>query len=300
MRLSLLFFLIPFTFFSQFSKKYANGHGDSVEISLGDKAFADSVVSYRAGNPAPIEKCRNGSLAVGVPNWDGLDNQFTVLGRGGELVLYFKDNALVNLEGVDLYVFELGRYIEETYLSISKDGKAWIEIGKIGGGNAAVDLGDSIPSYEVFRFVKLKDAATFTPQGKDSYPGADIDAVAALGSAMTISLNSKVLFNVGKSELKPQAKKILDSLVQQLKSFPEFQLRVEGHTDSTGSHVGNIKLSAARAESVKNYLISRIKNSKLRITTKGYADDLPVADNKTADGREKNRRVELYIIPLRK
>ncbi len=299
----LLFFLLlvfPLIEHAQFSRKYANGHGDSVEIAMGNRAFADSVIYYKPGNPSPIEKCRNGALALGIPDWDGLDNNFTVLGRGGELVLYFKDNAIVNLEGTDLYVFELGKYIEETFLSISKDGKNWIEIGKIGGGNAAVDLGDSIPGNEVFRYLKLKDAASFTPQGKDSYPGADIDAVAALGSAFSISLNSKVLFNTGKSELKPQAKKTLDSLVNLLKDFPAYQLRVEGHTDSIGSHVSNVKLSANRALSVKNYLVGKLKNPNLIVTTKGYAELLPVSDNKTSNGRERNRRVELFVIPLKK
>jgi OmpA-OmpF porin, OOP family len=296
----LLLMLLPIAQLAQFSRKYANGHGDSVEIAMGDRAFADSLVSYKTGNPAPIEKCRNGKLAVGTPDWDGLDNNFAVLGRGGEMVLYFKDNAVVNLEGTDLYVFELGKYIEETFLSISKDGKKWIEIGKIGGGNAAVDLGDSIPANEVFRYVKLKDAASFTPQGKDSYPGADIDAVAALGSAFSISLNSKVLFNTGKSELKPQAKKTLDSLVLTLRDFPDYQLRIEGHTDSIGTHSSNEKLSANRAISVKNYLQTQLKNPKLIVTTQGYAELLPAADNKTAEGREKNRRVELFVIPLQK
>jgi OmpA-OmpF porin, OOP family len=292
-------FLLPFLFFSQSPKEYDDGHGKKVQIPLGDMAFADSLVSYKTGDPAPLEKCRNGKLAVGIPDWDGLDNNFTVLGRGGELVLYFKDNALINIEGIDLYVFELGKYVEETFLSISKDGKKWIEVGKIGGGNAAVDLGDSIPVGEVFRYVKLKDAATFTPQGKDSYPGADIDAVAAVGSARSISISSTLLFNVNQSVLKPEAKKILDTIADVLVKNPKYQLRVEGHCDSTGVKAKNQKLAQDRANSVKTYMLTKLKGKNIQIEAKGYSDEIPVASNSTPVGREKNRRVEIFVIPLR-
>lgn len=292
--IALLF--LPLYIFSQQAKEYDDGHGKKVSIPLGDAAFADSLILYTVGNPAPLEKCRNGKLALGIPDWNGYTDNFTVLGTGGELVVYFRDNALVNIDGVDLYVFELGKYVEETILSISKDGKKWIMVGKIGGGNAAVDLGDSIPNGEVFRYVKLKDAGTF--KGSDNFPGADIDAIAAVGSARSISLNSTFLFNVNKSVLKPLAKKMLDSIASILnKETGSFSVRIEGHTDSTGTKANNQKLSKDRAASVKTYLLSKLKNKNIVFTSAGYADELPAASNSTPEGREKNRRVEIFIIP---
>lgn len=296
-----LFFLfaLPLGVLAQQAKEYDNGHGKMVSIPLGDMAFADSLISYKSGNPGAVDpKCRNGKLALGIPDWDGLDNNFTVLGKGGELVLFFKDNALINVDGPDLYVFELGKYVEETFLSISKDGKKWIAVGKISGGNAAVDLGDSISSDEVFRYVKLADAGSF--KGTDSYPGADIDAVAAVGSARSISLNSTLLFNVNQSVLKPEAKKILDTIAALLVKNPDFMLRVEGHCDSTGVKAKNQKLAQDRANSVKTYLLSKTKGKNIVINAKGYSDEMPVASNATPEGREKNRRVEIFLIPLRK
>jgi len=283
--------------FSQNAKEYNDGHGNKVLIPLGDKAFADSLVYYITGNPAPLlDKCRNGKLALGPPDFDGLDNNFTVLGTGGELVLFFKDNALINIPGIDLYVFELGKYIEETYLSISKDGKKWISVGKIKGGNSAIDLGDSIPETEVFRYVKLKDLGNKS-QKIDSYPGADIDAVAAVGSAKTITLNSSVLFNHADYKLKPKSFSSLDSIANFLNIDPNFIVKIQGHCDSTGNKIQNQNLSQNRAISVKNYLQQKTKNKKINFITEGFSSDFPISPNSTESGRQQNRRVELFLIP---
>ncbi|HNQ00543.1 MAG TPA: OmpA family protein, partial [Bacteroidia bacterium] len=74
--------------------------------------------------------------------------------------------------------------------------------------------------------------------------------------------------------------------------YPEAKLSVEGHTDNTGNPEKNVTLSQKRCESVKNYLVSKGIDAN-RLTATGYGDTRPIADNKTADGRAKNRRVEL-------
>lgn len=293
----LIFIIFSQIIFSQTSKEYDDGHGKKLKIALGDIAFADSVISFRVGTPAPVEANKNPKLAVGLPDYDGYAGNFVSLGCGGELVLQFKDNALINIKGPDLYVFELGRYVEETILSISKDGKKWIYVGKINGGNAAVDLGDSINSSEIFRYVKLTDAKTLVKQS-DSNPGADIDAVAAIGSAKSISLNSTFLFNLGQAILKPGAKKELNKIIEYLNLDANYLVRIEGHCDSTGLVEKNKKLSQDRANSVKAYIESGFKNKKTLFLAKGYSDEIPATSNGTAAGREMNRRVELFLIPL--
>jgi len=72
-------------------------------------------------------------------------------------------------------------------------------------------------------------------------------------------------------------------------------IEIQGHTDSTGSAGINRKLSAARAESVKRYLMDK-KIAKGRMTAKGYGPDVPIADNGTPEGRDANRRVEFKIL----
>jgi OmpA-OmpF porin, OOP family len=293
-----LILLLPLFSWAQAPKEYPDGHGKKRLVPSGDISFADSLVSYKPGTPPPAKDYANPKLAVGLPDYDGYSGGFVSLGVGGELVLYFRDNALVNTKGPDLYVFELGKYIEETILSISKDGKKWITVGKISGGNAEVDLGDSIGIGEVFRYVKLTDAKTMEAAPNDKYPGADIDAVAAIGSARSISISSTLLFDVNQSILKPGAKSILDKVAEELKTGGSYALRIEGHCDSTGVKAKNQKLAQDRANSVKTYILGKTKVKKISIVAKGYSDEIPVAPNSTAEGREKNRRVELFLIPV--
>lgn len=280
-------------------KEYPNGHGGKIKIPLGDISFADKVIKYVPGNPAPMELNKNPKDAVGLPDFNEQQvSGFVSLGIGGELVLAFTDNALVNIEGNDLYIFEVGKYIEDTYLYVSKNGKTWKNVGKIGGGNALVDIGDSTLPGEIFTYIKLQDAKTSAKNGDRIWPGADIDAVAAIGSAKQLSLNALYLFNTNESKIKPGAKKGLDSIITILKENPSFNIVIQGHTDSVGSRVSNIKLSEERAKSVKTYFTTAMPSFKDRIKTFGYAGDIPVSTNKTPEGREQNRRVEVFFIPV--
>jgi len=101
-------------------------------------------------------------------------------------------------------------------------------------------------------------------------------------------------------KIKPEAKKELDAIVAELKKNPLFNLVVSGHTDSTGNKKLNQNLSLARAEAIQNYFSSKMPELKGKIITNGYADEFPVATNLTIEGREKNRRVEVFFVPLKK
>ena len=101
-----------------------------------------------------------------------------------------------------------------------------------------------------------------------------------------------VLFATNSYALNSKANNILDSFITQTKSYRVDSLIVEGHTDSQGSDELNQKLSENRASSVASYLQSYIQKE---VRTRGWASVKPVADNRTAVGRQKNRRVEIYI-----
>ena len=103
---------------------------------------------------------------------------------------------------------------------------------------------------------------------------------------------SKIFFETGSDKLKSGSKTQLDDLADILSKYPEAKLSVEGHTDNTGNPEKNVQLSQKRCESVKNYLVSKGIDAN-RLSATGYGDTKPIADNKTADGRAKNRRVEL-------
>ena len=101
-----------------------------------------------------------------------------------------------------------------------------------------------------------------------------------------------VNFDTGKATIRPDSAKTLDDAAAALKTVPAMKVEVGGHTDNVGTPEANLKLSQERAQAVMAALVQRgIKAD--RMTAKGYGQTTPVADNRTEDGRAKNRRVEL-------
>lgn len=104
-----------------------------------------------------------------------------------------------------------------------------------------------------------------------------------------------VLFEVNKADLKAGAIRNLDTLVEFLQGYPDRNIRVEGHTDSTGAADYNLGLSQRRAQSVRDLLVDRGIGPG-RITTEGLGEEYPVASNNTDAGRQQNRRVEIILL----
>jgi OOP family OmpA-OmpF porin len=117
--------------------------------------------------------------------------------------------------------------------------------------------------------------------------------------AEKVTLAADVLFDFDKSVVKPAGKAKLDDLATKVRDINLEVVIAIGHTDSIGSDAYNQKLSVRRAESVKAYLVSKGVEPN-RIYTEGKGEKQPVASNKTKDGRQKNRRVEIEVIGTRK
>jgi outer membrane protein OmpA-like peptidoglycan-associated protein len=103
-----------------------------------------------------------------------------------------------------------------------------------------------------------------------------------------------VLFDTGKFNLRPEAREKLAKLSGIVLAHPGLNLAVEGHTDSTGTQEINMKLSDQRANAVRDFLIQEGLSADT-LTARGFGEDVPVADNSTAAGRQKNRRVEIIV-----
>jgi len=106
---------------------------------------------------------------------------------------------------------------------------------------------------------------------------------------------NNVFFDVDKYELKPQSYAELNKLVDFLKKNPTLKIEIQGHTDNTGTHEHNMKLSENRAKAVYDYLLSKGIHAN-RMSYKGYGETMPIDTNSTAEGRAKNRRTEIKIL----
>src|SRR3954452_23901688 len=111
---------------------------------------------------------------------------------------------------------------------------------------------------------------------------------------LIVTLNGGILFDTGKTALKPGAKSTLSKIAKQLQTDPSLKIAVEGHTDNVGGTAMNQTLSEKRANAVRDYLVSAGISAD-HITADGKGEESPIATNKTAAGRQQNRRVELVI-----
>jgi len=104
-----------------------------------------------------------------------------------------------------------------------------------------------------------------------------------------------IFFDVNKYELKPESQAELDNIVSLMKDNPTLRIQINGHTDNVGKATDNITLSNNRAKAVVEYITAKGIDAR-RLSYKGFGDKMPVADNKTDEGRAKNRRTELNVV----
>ena len=139
--------------------------------------------------------------------------------------------------------------------------------------------------------------ATPAPSARPAAPAAPAARPAAPVSEK-VTFAADAFFDVDKSVLKPEAKAKLDDLVAKTKGINLEVIIAVGHTDSDASDAYNQKLSVRRSDSVKAYLVSK-GVEKNRVYTEGKGEKQPVADNKTKEGKAKNRRVEIEVVGTR-
>ena len=133
---------------------------------------------------------------------------------------------------------------------------------------------------------------------KEKTEGSGVDVTTTdNGQAILVSLPDGVTFDTDSYELKPAFRPTLDQISQNLAKYPNSLIDVYGHADSTGTPAHNQVLSENRARVVGDYLTTRgVGPSRLR--TQGFGSTMPVATNLTIEGRARNRRVEIKIVPI--
>lgn len=126
---------------------------------------------------------------------------------------------------------------------------------------------------------------------RNDLKGANVERV---GEGIKITFDSGLLFDVSKSDLNSTSRANLAQLATTLNKYEDTDILIEGHTDADGSEEYNRGLSRDRAENVRSYL-SSLGVKAGRISAVGYGEEQPIADNSSADGKAKNRRVEVAI-----
>jgi outer membrane protein OmpA-like peptidoglycan-associated protein len=122
--------------------------------------------------------------------------------------------------------------------------------------------------------------------------GAEIQRI---GEGIKITFDSGILFDIDKSDLRPVSQTNLAKLAKILNKYPDTNILIEGHTDSTGSDDHNMTLSKDRAQSVASYLAA-VEVTSARFSTTGYGEAQPIVTNDTPEGRQKNRRVDIAVM----
>ena len=122
--------------------------------------------------------------------------------------------------------------------------------------------------------------------------GAKVERV---GEAIKITFDSGLMFDVNKYDLRDLSRENLAKLAAILNKYPDTNILIEGHTDSTGTREINMPLSENRAKAVANHLAT-LNVQSARVTTHGYGPDQPIGDNASVEGRQMNRRVDLAIM----
>ncbi|MFQ3237857.1 MAG: outer membrane protein OmpA-like peptidoglycan-associated protein [Olleya marilimosa] len=164
------------------------------------------------------------------------------------------------------------------------NGELGAVIGGVVGGGAGILIGNKMD----------KQAQKI----EEEIPGATVERVDE-GIVVTFDENSGVYFDTAKYNVNGASQETLNKLVAVFKEYPDTNILVVGHTDSVGSEENNMTLSKNRAYAVTNYLTNQGLSSS-RFTTNWFGETQPTNDNTTAEGRAKNRRVNVAILPNEK
>ncbi|MGV8962644.1 MAG: OmpA family protein [Candidatus Saccharimonadaceae bacterium] len=160
-------------------------------------------------------------------------------------------------------------------------GAAWgAGIGAVLGGTAGAIIGNKMDKQKA---------------ELESIEGAQVESVND-GEAIKVTFESGILFASNSSTLNAASRTSLDKFATSLQNNPDTDVKIYGHTDSTGSDAINNPLSQRRAESVYNYLLSKGIQGN-RVVSQGFGSSQPVSDNSSVAGRTQNRRVEVFILP---
>ena len=218
-------------------------------------AEGQSKMMTKEGNRTFINYGFNSESGVQMPSvLQILRNYENSVKKIGGITLFFNN-------GEEVAVFKLTKGKSEVFVKVEM------------GANNALDYTLNIVEVE---------------EMKQEITSNDILTALNANGFMALYIN----FDIGKADVKPDSQPIIDQLVEMMKANADFKISVEGHTDNLGSAEANKTLSQARANVVMNAMVAKGVSAS-RLASMGWGQEKPVADNRTEEGRSKNRRVEI-------
>ena len=198
-------------------------------------------------------------------------------GSAGKLPSWFQvtknyENALAKIGGKKVY----SDLWSATYHVTGNNKDVWISLEVISSD------GDGVNVYSFAAKIIEMTAMQQEVQATDIYEKLNAEGHIAL----------YINFETGKSDIKSESQKVIDEMAEMLKTNPSIKVSIEGHTDNVGNAASNKTLSEARGKAVMNAIIAK-GIDKSRLSSKGWGQEKPIEDNKTEDGKAKNRRVEI-------
>ena len=264
----------------------ANFEGGLVTV----EADGSGTINGSAGGDGDGETAIIRVEADGSGSYNGPAGLITLDGKGGGT--WNGDSGLVvnNGDGSGSWNGQLGLLRIEADGSGTWNGPHGLVVNN---GDGTGTVGTPAREVRMPPLPRVPPAGRFPPLRKFAPPGAPCGYV--------ITLNDRVLFDFDKSDIRPDASQVLDTLAAALARTPARGMEVRGHTDSKGKEGYNRKLSERRAASVKSWFVEHAEIDPTRIQTKGWGESKPAAANEKPDGsddpqgRQLNRRVEITI-----
>jgi outer membrane protein OmpA-like peptidoglycan-associated protein len=162
----------------------------------------------------------------------------------------------------------------------------------IGGGAKGAVIGGALGGAG--GYVWSKHMADKKAAMESATQGTGVAVTQTADNQLKLEIPSDISFDTGRADIKPNLRPILDQFASGLANQPNTEVRIVGHTDNVGSDAVNNPLSLQRAQSARDYLASRGVNAG-RMMIEGRGEREPIATNATADGRARNRRVEIFL-----
>jgi outer membrane protein OmpA-like peptidoglycan-associated protein len=198
-------------------------------------------------------------------------------GSEGKLPSWFQvtknyENALAKIGGKKVY----SDLQSSTYHVTGNNKEVWISLEVVSSD------GDGVNVYSfTAKIIEMTEM-------EQEIQAADIFKKLSTEGHIALYIN----FETGKSDIKSESQKVIDEMAEMLKNNASLKVSIEGHTDNVGTPAANKTLSESRAKAVLNALVAK-GIDKARLSSKGWGQEKPIEDNKTDDGKAKNRRVEI-------